>query len=177
MLESLVGRIAHEATLSQWRQHRHLVAVDLAKRTTVVQVQHERLVAERDHLLVVMSIHVTGDEIEDGHVHEVENELGRVVDVFEQLDLAVRVVDLPQRFLSLRVRASIRMIEHLPFDDRLRRQHDLYRTLHSVSWTAAYGVCRVAVVRTMTGEAHVASYYEYNKKQKNQFSSLILFLL
>lgn len=42
------------------------------KASTVVQMNGEGVVAEDFERFVVMAVHVAGEEVEDGHIHEVQ---------------------------------------------------------------------------------------------------------
>lgn len=51
----------------------------LAEAATVVQVQREAVVAEKPERLVMMAVHVAGEEVKHSHVHEVEQSATLVV--------------------------------------------------------------------------------------------------
>ena len=47
--------------------------------SAVVEVERKRVVPEGSERLVVVTIHVPGEEVEDGHVHQVEESTTLVV--------------------------------------------------------------------------------------------------
>lgn len=53
--------------------------VGLAEPAAVIEVQGERVVPEDLEGLVVVPIHVTREEVEDGHVHEIQEPPALVV--------------------------------------------------------------------------------------------------
>lgn len=71
--------VTQQAALDDGRQDGHFVEERLAEASTVIQVQREGVVTEHLERLVVMSVHVPCEEVEDGHVHEVEQSPPRVV--------------------------------------------------------------------------------------------------
>jgi hypothetical protein len=159
-LEALEGRVAQQAALLERRQNGHLVVEGLAKRAAIVDVNYEGLVAERDHALVVVPVHVAREEVEHGQVHEIEQHLGVIGHVLEDPLHTVVLVHLPVGLLLLRVRASVRVHGGLPLDNWLARQVDLSRALQSVSRLATCRVRRVTVVGAVACEARVAAWRE-----------------
>lgn len=77
--QSAQGALTYHATLKQRRQTADLVVVRFTETTSVVQVQGERVIAENLEGLVVVTIHVSGQEVEDRHVHEIQKPSSLVV--------------------------------------------------------------------------------------------------
>lgn len=78
--------VPDHAALDDGREDGHLVVEGLAEAAAVVQVHGEGVVAEQAERLVVVPVHVAHEEVEHGHVHEVEQAPPRVVgrDVLHQ---------------------------------------------------------------------------------------------
>ena len=153
--QTLERRVAHHAALTQRRQYGHLVLEGSTERAAVVQVEEERVVAERDHALVVVSVHVAREEVEHGRV----DQRARVeVDVLKYGVDTILVVLLPLGLGALVVRAPVRIDAHVPLDNRLGRQDELNGALQVVLGLATRGVRRVAIVRTMARKASISTF-------------------
>ena len=148
-------RVAEQTALHDGLENGHLVVVGLAKRSSVVQVHRERLVAQRVQSFVVVSIHVAGEEVECAHVHDVEQHLGMVANVLEDGLVAIVRIRFPTRLFLLVVAAAIWVAGHRPVNDGPTGQEQLNGALEAIDGLAANRVRRVTVVRAVTGEADV----------------------
>lgn len=69
--ERFQGGGPDEAALEQGCQDGEFIVEGSPEASTVVQMNGEGVVAEDLERFVVMAVHVAGEEVEDGHVHEV----------------------------------------------------------------------------------------------------------
>ena len=92
--EAIERRKSDQTTLRQRHKNGHLVVSTLTKGAPIVQMYRKREVAQAAHLLVVVAVHIAGDEVKERHVNEVEKELVHEFGVLEELLGAVAVVDL-----------------------------------------------------------------------------------
>lgn len=65
--------------LYDWSQYTHLVVKRLAKRSTVVEVNRKRIVAEQCKRFVMMTVHVTHEKVKHGQVHNVQHPATAIV--------------------------------------------------------------------------------------------------
>ena len=78
-------------------------------RSSIVQHERKGVVAELSKRVVVMSIHVSSQEVKDRHVHQIQQSSPAVVRRLVTYFVAVGVVYFPLSFVALVVRTSPRV--------------------------------------------------------------------
>uniref|UniRef100_A0A182XTA4 Uncharacterized protein n=1 Tax=Anopheles quadriannulatus TaxID=34691 RepID=A0A182XTA4_ANOQN len=162
----------YQAALQHWRQDGQLVVERFAEPAPMIQMDRERVVAEDFERFVVVPVHVAGEEVEHGHIHQVEQPAPLVVRRYVAHHRAVVGVGFPLRLPALVVRAAPRMPPHLALRIVLRGQEGGERTLERVR-IAADRVRRVAVVRALAVKAQIAARRDEERLEQHLIPHLV----
>lgn len=116
--------MSDQTALVDGRQDRHLVVEGFTKPSTMVQMQWGRVVPKHLKRFVMMSVHVSHEEVENRHIHDVQKSPPFIIRVDLLHEITVIVVNFPLRLASLVIASAPRVTPHLAGSRLFSRQED-----------------------------------------------------